>query len=300
MARIAINGFGRIGRCIVRAALDHGVKRPRVRLDQRHHRHEDARAPPQVRLRPRDSRRRREGEREGHRRDGKSIRVFSERSTPASCPGSDPAWTSSSSAPASSPSGRRPTATSAGAPRRSSSRRRPRARTSPSASASTTSATTRRSTTIVSNASCTTNCLAPVAKVLHETFGIKRGLMTTIHSYTNDQNILDLPHKDLRRARAAALSMIPTTTGAAKAVAEVLPGAQGQARRHRDPRPDAERLARRPDRRAREDRDRGGDQRRVQEGRGRRAEGRAQVLRRADWCRSTSTATRPRRSSTPG
>ncbi len=66
---------------------------------------------------------------------------------------------------------------------------------------------------IISNASCTTNCLAPVAKVLHEQFGIVKGWMTTIHSYTNDQNLLDLPHKDLRRARAAALSMIPTTTG---------------------------------------------------------------------------------------
>lgn len=76
---------------------------------------------------------------------------------------------------------------------------------------------------IVSNASCTTNCLAPVAKVVHENFGITQGLMTTIHSYTGDQRLLDFPHKDLRRARAAALSMIPTTTGAAKAVALVLP-----------------------------------------------------------------------------
>ena len=76
---------------------------------------------------------------------------------------------------------------------------------------------------IISNASCTTNCLAPVAKVLHQEFGIVRGLMTTIHSYTNDQRILDLPHKDLRRARAAAVNMIPTTTGAAKAVGLVLP-----------------------------------------------------------------------------
>ncbi|HEU4384456.1 MAG TPA: type I glyceraldehyde-3-phosphate dehydrogenase [Anaeromyxobacteraceae bacterium] len=81
---------------------------------------------------------------------------------------------------------------------------------------------------IVSNASCTTNCLTPVAKVLLESFGIKRGLMTTIHSYTNDQNLLDLPHKDLRRARAAALSMIPSTTGAAKAVAEVIPELKGK------------------------------------------------------------------------
>jgi glyceraldehyde 3-phosphate dehydrogenase len=81
---------------------------------------------------------------------------------------------------------------------------------------------------IVSNASCTTNCLAPVAKVLHDAFGIERGLMTTIHSYTNDQRILDLPHKDLRRARAAALSMIPTTTGAARAVGLVLPDLEGK------------------------------------------------------------------------
>jgi glyceraldehyde 3-phosphate dehydrogenase len=81
---------------------------------------------------------------------------------------------------------------------------------------------------IISNASCTTNCLAPVAKVLHTEFGIQRGLMTTIHSYTNDQRILDLPHKDLRRARAAAMSMIPTTTGAARAVGLVLPELKGR------------------------------------------------------------------------
>ncbi len=80
---------------------------------------------------------------------------------------------------------------------------------------------------IVSNASCTTNCLAPVAKVLHDNFGIANGLMTTIHSYTNDQNILDLPHQDLRRARAAAMSMIPTTTGAAKAIGLVIPELKG-------------------------------------------------------------------------
>jgi glyceraldehyde 3-phosphate dehydrogenase len=81
---------------------------------------------------------------------------------------------------------------------------------------------------VVSNASCTTNCLAPVAKVLLERFGIVKGLMTTVHSYTNDQQILDLPHKDLRRARAASLSMIPTTTGAAKAVGLVLPQLKGK------------------------------------------------------------------------
>ena len=82
--------------------------------------------------------------------------------------------------------------------------------------------------TIISNASCTTNCLAPVAKVLHDTFGIVKGQMTTIHSYTNDQKILDLPHKDLRRARAAAVSMIPTSTGAAKAIYLAIPELKGK------------------------------------------------------------------------
>jgi glyceraldehyde 3-phosphate dehydrogenase len=81
---------------------------------------------------------------------------------------------------------------------------------------------------VVSNGSCTTNCLAPVAKVVHDSFGIVKGLMTTIHSYTNDQKILDLPHSDLRRARAAALSMIPTSTGAAKAISEVIPALAGK------------------------------------------------------------------------
>jgi glyceraldehyde 3-phosphate dehydrogenase len=81
---------------------------------------------------------------------------------------------------------------------------------------------------IISNASCTTNCLAPVAKIIHENFGIRNALMNTIHSYTNDQQLLDLPHKDLRRARAAAMSMIPTSTGAAKAVALVIPELKGK------------------------------------------------------------------------
>lgn len=81
---------------------------------------------------------------------------------------------------------------------------------------------------VLSNASCTTNCLAPLAKVLHEEFGLVKGIMTTVHSYTNDQKLLDLPHKDLRRARAAALSMIPTTTGAALAVTKVLPALEGR------------------------------------------------------------------------
>jgi glyceraldehyde 3-phosphate dehydrogenase (phosphorylating) len=81
---------------------------------------------------------------------------------------------------------------------------------------------------VISNASCTTNCLAPVAKVLHDSFTVKKGLMTTVHSYTNDQNLLDLPHKDMRRARAAALSIIPTSTGAAKAIGLVLPELKGK------------------------------------------------------------------------
>jgi glyceraldehyde 3-phosphate dehydrogenase len=81
---------------------------------------------------------------------------------------------------------------------------------------------------VISNASCTTNCLAPLAKVLHESFGIESGLMTTVHSYTNDQKLLDLPHSDMRRARAAALSMIPTSTGAAKAIGLVLPELKGK------------------------------------------------------------------------
>ena len=81
---------------------------------------------------------------------------------------------------------------------------------------------------VLSNASCTTNCLAPVAKVLHDNFGIEKGSMTTIHSYTNDQRVLDLPHKDLRRARAAALNMIPTSTGAAKAIGLVIPDLKGK------------------------------------------------------------------------
>ena len=81
---------------------------------------------------------------------------------------------------------------------------------------------------VLSNASCTTNCLAPIAKVLHDAFGIRRGLMTTVHAYTNDQRILDLPHEDMRRARAAALSMIPTSTGAAKAIGLVIPELNGK------------------------------------------------------------------------
>ena len=101
-------------------------------------------------------------------------------------------------------------------------------KTSPSCSASTNRAYDPAKHNIISNASCTTNCLAPVVKVLHEKFEILKGSMTTIHSYTNDQNVLDFPHKDLRRARAAAMNMIPTTTGAAKAIGLVMPELKGK------------------------------------------------------------------------
>ena len=133
---------------------------------------------------------------------------------------------------------------------------------------------------IISNASCTTNCLAPVAKVLHETFGIKKGWMTTVHSYTNDQQLLDLPHKDLRRARAAALSIIPTTTGAAKAVGEVLPELKGKLDgiAMRVPTPNVSVVDLGGAARQEDDRRRG--QRRVQGGRRRPAEGHPAVRRR--------------------
>ena len=99
---------------------------------------------------------------------------------------------------------------------------------------------------IISNASCTTNCLAPVAKVLHEAVGIERGLMTTIHAYTADQRLQDMPHKDLRRARAAAINLIPTTTGAAKAVGARAAGAQREAERDRGAGAGRHGLGRRP------------------------------------------------------
>ena len=120
---------------------------------------------------------------------------------------------------------------------------------------------------IVSNASCTTNCLAPVAKVLHEAVGIERGLMTTIHAYTADQRLQDMPHKDLRRARAAAINLIPTTTGAARAVGLVLPELAGQAERHRGPRAGRDRVGRRPRLRGRPTHHRRRGQRRGQGGR---------------------------------
>ena len=131
---------------------------------------------------------------------------------------------------------------------RSSPRRR-RSRTSPSCSASTTTSTTRRSTRSSRTRRARRTAWRRSPRCSTSRSAIKKGWMTTVHSYTNDQNLLDLPHKDLRRARAAALSIIPTTTGAAKAVGEVMPELEGQARRHRDARADAERVGRRSQRR---------------------------------------------------
>ena len=138
------------------------------------------------------------------------------------------------------------------------------------------------SQTIVSNASCTTNCLAPLAKVLDDLLGIEQGLMTTIHAYTQDQNLQDGPHKDLRRARAAALNIVPTSTGAAKAIGLVHAAAQGQARRLRPARADPHRLGHRPHRHRPQGGHGRGDQRRVQGGRRGRARGRPALLRRPD------------------
>ena len=139
---------------------------------------------------------------------------------------------------------------------------------------------------IISNASCTTNCLAPVAKVLLENFGIRCGLMTTIHAYTGDQRLLDFPHKDLRRARAAALSMIPTTTGAAKAVALVLPELSRQTERPGHPRADPQCVHRRPGGHRRKIRHyRIGCQRRPQSSLGRRLWPAFWATAKCPWCR---------------
>ena len=151
---------------------------------------------------------------------------------------------------------------------------------------------------IISNASCTTNCLAPVAKVLHERFGIEMGIMTTVHSYTNDQEILDLPHKDLRRGRAAALSMIPTTTGAAKAVGLVLPELKGKfdgiSVRVPTPNVSLVDLTFRTEKADERRRDQPGAPRGV----GRRAERHPRLTPTSSSSRSISTTTRTRRSST--
>ena len=135
---------------------------------------------------------------------------------------------------------------------------------------------------IISNASCTTNCLGPLAKVLNDEFGIVKGLMTTIHAYTQDQNLQDGPHKDLRRARAAALNIVPTSTGAAKAIGLVLPELKGKLDGYALRVPIPTGSVHRPDGRAEQVRQRRGDQRRVQGRRRGPAQGHPEVLRRAD------------------
>ena len=152
---------------------------------------------------------------------------------------------------------------------------------------------------IVSNASCTTNCVAPVAKVLNDSFGIEAGFMTTIHAYTNDQRILDLPHSDLRRARSAAINLIPTSTGAARAIGLVIPELQGQGGRHLDPRAGPGRLGRRPDRPRRQGGQRRGGQRPLPGGgRQGRLRGDPAATRTSRSSPPTSSEARTRRSST--
>ena len=152
---------------------------------------------------------------------------------------------------------------------------------------------------VISNASCTTNCLAPVAKVLHETVGIRHGLMTTVHAYTGDQKLLDGLHKDPRRARSAAINIVPTSTGAAKALGLVIPELVGTAERLRAPRPDADRLVRRSHDRGGAADDDGRDQRRVRaDCRPRCARRHPRLQRGADSSPPTSSVRRTRRSST--
>ena len=224
--KVGINGFGRIGRNIMRAAM--GDRGHRHRRGQRPDERRDAGASAEVRLDPRQPQGRHLGQgRPDHGRTRTSSRSSRSR-TRRSCRGRSSASTSCSSPRGSSPTATaRPSTSPAGAKKV--------IITAPAKNPDITVVLGVNEDKydpakhhIISNASCTTNCLAPVAKVLHETFGIRKGWMTTVHSYTNDQQLLDLPHKDLRRARAAALSIIPTTTGAAAAVGEVLPELKGR------------------------------------------------------------------------
>ena len=227
--KVAISGFGRIGRNVLRAAAEAKRTRPRVRRHQRPRARQGQRAPVQIRQRARrisagevkvdrqlDRRRPRRAD-QGAGREG-SLQAAVEGPRHRHRHGMHGHLHRQ---------GRRPRCISTPAPSACSSRRRRRAPTSPSSTASTTTSS-RAEHKVVSNASCTTNCLAPVAKVLNDLVGIQSGYMTTIHAYTNDQRILDQAHKDMRRARAAALSMIPTSTGAAEAVGLVLPELKGK------------------------------------------------------------------------
>ena len=246
--KIAINGFGRIGRCILRAVLARKEKDLEIVAIN------DLDKPAALaHLFKYDSVHRTwpgtvKATEKGIVIDGQEHRRHRREGPDASCPGRRWAWTSCWSAPAASP-------TREGAEKHLDAGAKKVIISAPAKGPDLTIAYginhdqyDPKKHHIISNASCTTNCLAPVAKVLLETFGIEKGLMTTIHSYTNDQRILDLPHEDLRRARAAALSMIPTTTGAAKAIGEVLPALKGKLDGTVRPRADAERVAGGPDR----------------------------------------------------
>ena len=210
--RVGVNGFGRIGRNFYRAlaAQKAGQEhRHRDHRGQRPHGQRHAGAPAEVRLDSRPAPRGRQPRgRRHHRHRHTKIKALEVKEGPAALPWGDLGVDVVVESTGSSPMPRRPRGTSTQAPKRSSSPRPPPTRTSPSCSASTTTSTT-AAQNIISNASCTTNCLGPLAKVLNDEFGIVRGLMTTIHAYTQDQNLQDGPHKDLRRARAAALNMVP-------------------------------------------------------------------------------------------
>ena len=224
--RVGINGFGRIGRNFFRPQWP--GRRHRGRRRQRPHRQRDPGSPAQVRLDPRPARAKSVETNDEHHRRRQGRSRSSPSATRSPCRGRTSAPTSSSSRPASSPTPTKARAHIDGGAKK----------VIISAPAKNEDITIVMGVnhdkydpathTIISNASCTTNCLAPMAKVLHDAFTIERGLMTTIHAYTQDQNLLDDPHKDLRRARAAALNIVPTSTGAAKAIGLVLPELKGK------------------------------------------------------------------------
>ena len=226
--RVGINGFGRIGRNFFRAVRASGADIEIVGVNDLTD-NNDPGPPAQVRHDPRSARRRRVVDRRPRSRSAtRSITAFAERD-PADLKWGDIGadvvvestgfFTDATKAHAHIDAGAKKVIISAPASQRGRHRRdgrQPRATTTPS------------STHVISNASCTTNCLAPMAKALNDEFGIVKGLMTTIHAYTADQNLQDNIHKDLRRARAAALNMVPTSTGAAKAIGLVLPELKGK------------------------------------------------------------------------